>query len=1167
MRFDRLNIPAFGPFTSCSCDFPKSSQDLHVIYGANEAGKSSLLRGIHHLLYGFPNSTDDDFLHDYKKLLIGATVSHGNERLTFYRKKGKVGTLLDANQSSIDEGRLKAFCGSVSPEFFSHMFGLGTDTLRSGAESLLSAQGELGALLFAASAGGSPIESALQNLQAEADSLFAGNGRKGNAIVAAYTAVKQHEKDIREHTISTSQWDKLSNEITAAQSVFDHKDKNFAERRMRQRVVENLITAIPLINKTKALESQLAEITLPNVGTDFADRVATAKAELVNAQASISENTASLESLQTRLADITPFETIVQDGPELDSLHQAITQHLAEIATRDEAGVTLTQLEAEQLRQLKKLGIETREQLAALPEVETEKISDMQTLAEMLTDAERERNHAKTALQETITEINKQQNKLDSLGESETNALLRELSLRIEDHNQNKKVAEGWRKDRDTNKASLHSLTTQLGVTDLSIEQIRKLPVPQSAVVDDFNDKNQRLEKATADTQKRLDDHKASALEIQAQIKMVSEGIAVVSKDELFAARTARDEHWNLIENKLQKQEPVDDDELKSFANKILESDKVADSLRYHAEGLGKLASLHHRLDSTSANITLTEETLQRFEEERKTLESEWFRHANFLPQRCFLPHELLDWRSIWKEWCVTESEISILDSNLNAYHENRDELATELRQHFQVSDGSYQLLATQLGETLKNLESINGQRKVITELLESLRSNVTSQTEGLSSAEQRVEQLNSQWSKSVASLNLEHDSSRDAVLNVIARRHRAHETDREITKSTQQLESLRERIGVYQEKLESYRKKHLPDAPVLDPLNPDVAEKRMSEHLAAAKTRKTESAALARNIQQVTDTIRTKQKAIESAEAELANLVAEAGVESKDHLADAVEQYLKRASLLESLEVNTSTLTNLAGASTVAELLEQANSEDWDALQLERENLSAQIMALQTERDVAREALNEALKRRSDLESANDDAALAKQFSANEMANVITHSERFIRLHHSISFLRQQVEDYRKKSQGPMVEKTSQFFRTLTNGSFSGVAAQQAEDDPNQINLVALRKSLQENESMPKALPTQALSEGTRDQLYLALRMAAIDLHLDHHAPMPLILDDVLMTFDDARANAFFELMKTLSEKTQVIVFTHHQHTARMAEKFVPTEQVMTLSPTMKAV
>lgn len=52
MRFKRLSIPAFGPFTDYNLALPASDHDLHVIYGDNEAGKSSLLRAIRDLLFG-----------------------------------------------------------------------------------------------------------------------------------------------------------------------------------------------------------------------------------------------------------------------------------------------------------------------------------------------------------------------------------------------------------------------------------------------------------------------------------------------------------------------------------------------------------------------------------------------------------------------------------------------------------------------------------------------------------------------------------------------------------------------------------------------------------------------------------------------------------------------------------------------------------------------------------------------------------------------------------------------------------------------------------------------------------------------------------------------------------------------------------------------------------
>ena len=74
MGFLDLELQAFGPFTGVTLDL--SHDGLHIIYGFNEAGKSSALRGIHAALYGIPERTDDNFLHDNKRLRVGASLQN-----------------------------------------------------------------------------------------------------------------------------------------------------------------------------------------------------------------------------------------------------------------------------------------------------------------------------------------------------------------------------------------------------------------------------------------------------------------------------------------------------------------------------------------------------------------------------------------------------------------------------------------------------------------------------------------------------------------------------------------------------------------------------------------------------------------------------------------------------------------------------------------------------------------------------------------------------------------------------------------------------------------------------------------------------------------------------------------------------------------------------------
>ena len=78
--------------------------------------------------------------------------------------------------------------------------------------------------------------------------------------------------------------------------------------------------------------------------------------------------------------------------------------------------------------------------------------------------------------------------------------------------------------------------------------------------------------------------------------------------------------------------------------------------------------------------------------------------------------------------------------------------------------------------------------------------------------------------------------------------------------------------------------------------------------------------------------------------------------------------------------------------------------------------------------------------------------------------------------------------------------------------------------------------------------VPVAGMSQGTRDQLFLSLRLAAIEQHIASRGPFPVIVDDLLVQFDDARALATLEVLAELGTKTQVLFFTHHQHLVELA-------------------
>ena len=88
MKLRRLILGRYGHLTDVVLDFPETP-GLHVVLGANEAGKSTALTAIGDCLFGFPHRTPYAFLHATRDLRIGAALQAGDGRqATFVPAQG-----------------------------------------------------------------------------------------------------------------------------------------------------------------------------------------------------------------------------------------------------------------------------------------------------------------------------------------------------------------------------------------------------------------------------------------------------------------------------------------------------------------------------------------------------------------------------------------------------------------------------------------------------------------------------------------------------------------------------------------------------------------------------------------------------------------------------------------------------------------------------------------------------------------------------------------------------------------------------------------------------------------------------------------------------------------------------------------------------------------------
>jgi uncharacterized protein YhaN len=156
--------------------------------------------------------------------------------------------------------------------------------------------------------------------------------------------------------------------------------------------------------------------------------------------------------------------------------------------------------------------------------------------------------------------------------------------------------------------------------------------------------------------------------------------------------------------------------------------------------------------------------------------------------------------------------------------------------------------------------------------------------------------------------------------------------------------------------------------------------------------------------------------------------------------------------------------------------------------------------------------------------------------------AQIQADARHYATLKIAATVLQRGIERFREQNQVPVLKRASELFAQLTVGSFDRLCINY--DEQGQAVLEGLRPSEQ------SAVGVSGMSDGSRDQLYLALRLATLEAWLENHEPLPFIVDDILVNFDDARAIAALQALGELSKKTQVLFFTHHRHLVDLAQR-----------------
>ncbi|MCP4648170.1 MAG: hypothetical protein GY852_10645 [bacterium] len=403
--------------------------------------------------------------------------------------------------------------------------------------------------------------------------------------------------------------------------------------------------------------------------------------------------------------------------------------------------------------------------------------------------------------------------------------------------------------------------------------------------------------------------------------------------------------------------------------------------------------------------------------------------------------------------------------------------------------------------------------------------------------AQKNLQEWKEKWAEVVRSLSLGPDATPNQAIAVI---NKSVELFGKIEKAA----SLRKRISGIQTDAGKFEEDvhHIAEelAPDLSGIPVEQVASRMYKKLKVALEDAAKLKELKEQKGRLEDATGAAATEIELAREKLKELCKKAGckeyeeIEEKERLSEAKR---KNQEAMESLEKQ---LLPFCGGASIEQLLEEAQAVDPDDLGARIRGIGKQIEEVREKRD---NLLEEIGSEKRELESmdGNARAAQAALQSQSIIAEIRDSTEKYVRLRLASIILRREIERFREANQDPMIRRASELFSQLTLGLFSSLQTDFNERD-NPV-LLGVRSS-------GEKVHVEGMSDGTRDQLFLSLRLAALEKYIQTNEPLPLIADDLLINFDDKRSEATLKVLGVLSEKTQIIFFTHHSRLVELAEK-----------------
>ncbi|MBB3595123.1 uncharacterized protein YhaN [Rhizobium sp. BK529] len=1146
MRINRLDLTRYGKFTDAVIDFgshPAGSPDLHVIYGPNEAGKSTTLDAILDLIFGIGNTTKYGFLHPYNTMRIGANVHVAGQNRDFLRIKRPQNSLLDREERSVADTEIRADLGGIDRDAFSTMFSLDDVTLEKGGESILASKGDLGELLFSASAGLSDLSRQLLAIRGDADNFYKFRGRSTqlSELKARLAELKQKRDEL---DLQANDYRKRLAELQRLEGLYNQALTDRANTQRQADEINRLLRSLPTMRRLTGLRDQLDaletvsdppeswKIELPDIRKGEIeirvklDEVARTVTEIESEINGIADDAIAL-GLAARVADLTRtmeprYLTAQVDIPKLtgrvaELSVEALLLRLGKPDEKTPARLVLDAATVGKFRSLisSKSGVDARRTSAAEELARSERALQHEGSQTSLLEEFRDpaRMKAFQVLSATVKALPKSDDEV---------ALLSLMRRRVN--------ADG----------ALSESLAQLLPWRGNPADLAAMSVPSAAKLNDWKARYQEGRERSKTARAELERLESEARRMDAEIEVLRARAGEIDELSVAASRAARERAW------VSHRQAMDAQSADAFEHAMRADDQLVSQRLLHFAEAGKLAQLMVSRASAGSDIETARQRIEAAARSLSELRTEMMATlASISPDAEFGadPAELEEWLRRRAVALRARDDLFAIDQEVaeirdRAQQSKKQLLAAMKTAGLSASDDAD--VATLFAAAEEGLDTFSLAMEQ-TDRLVRLKADHEARARAMTDALKAAQEWDSNWSDLCNGCwfgeapSLPDVDAVNEILDVLEK----------LASAIEARDGLVDRIQKMEKDSALFEASVFELCDILEiPKSASLTEltRTITDRVNAAQRGKEQREKLGRDLEKKREEERGYLVTKDILEAQIGQMTAFFGCTKLDEVEAFIDLSSKRQALRTSISDVEQELIEINGANDIGEVEERLAS-------VNREDLEGKLALLtpilEDQDRKCHDVFHERLTMQKALDAIGGDSVVAEieEQRRTVLLEIEERAGRYLELRAGIVAAEQALKLYRDRHRSGMMTRAAQAFRTISRGAYTGVAAQPGKDGEVLIAISATGGSKIADE----------LSKGARFQLYLALRVAGYHEFVANRAPIPFIADDIMETFDDLRAEEAFRLFTEMAGHGQVIYLTHHQHLTEIAKKVCP--------------